>query len=238
MAINIKKYDFVDFGCSVGRSMKFAQTVWSVEHGIGIDRSPYKVRKTQDQGFEAEVADLTSSLNFSGQTRFSILSHILEHIPDMYAVEDILNTASTISSEFVFVRQPWFDSDGPLAELGLKMFWSDWKGHPNRMTSLEMYLILKRQLDAEMISGFSIWGLGRVPSSVPGCIIPLDSGSDRKHYNPETDPPKEKVKFDFPCFQQLVAYIGVSPDLDVTTLPATLPHPYPEAKMLFSKSRV
>lgn len=219
MTIDLTKYEFVDFGCSSGASMEFVKKIWGYDNGIGIDIDPAKVEKTRALGYEADIADLTKPMSFSGKAKFSILAHVLEHIPNARMAAQILNTATQISSDFVFVRQPWFDCDGPLAQMGFKLYWSDWHGHTNHMTSLQMYLALLRRAEAGGISSFSVWGHSPIISTADTTIVPLESRLDRHHYDPETDPPKENAPLDFACFKELVAYVGVSKDVDTSVLP-------------------
>ncbi|RFP90972.1 hypothetical protein DZK27_01495 [Rhodobacteraceae bacterium 63075] len=228
MSIDLSKYDFVDFGCSAGGSMEFAKKHWGYDNGIGIDIDPRKVEKTRALGFNAEIADLTKPMSFSGKARFSILAHVLEHIPNARMAAQIMRTAAMISSEFILIRQPWFDSDGPLAQKGLKLYWSDWDGHTNHMSSLQLYLPLKRMQDEGLISAFSIWGNTPVKGSGDSVVVPLDSPLDRHHYDPETDMPKADIEFDFPCYREVMAYVSVSGTID----PAVLPGPFTVATRL------
>lgn len=210
--------------------MDFAFNHLGCKTGIGIDIDPKKVAKTQALGYEALVGDLTRSEIFSGRAQIAILSHVLEHIPGIDLANKILNTATLVTSKFVLVRQPWFDCTGPLAQMGLKLYWSDWRGHPNHMSSLQMYLALKRIMSREQIASFSIWGHSPIINTDHSAIVPLDSPQDRHHYNPQTDAPKlQNTELGFDCFKELIAFIGVAPELNTKTLPP----PFRSAKQLF-----
>lgn len=209
--------------------MDFVKKYWNVENGVGIDINPQKVEQTRALGYQAELADLTQPLNFSGTVQFSVLSHVLEHIPSALLAEKILKTAAMISSEFFLVRQPWFDSDGLLAQLGLKLYWSDWPGgHTNHMTSLQFYSFLKQLRDEGLIAGFSIWGNDPIISTSHSGIVPLDSPRDRHHYDAETDASKDIFDLPFACYKEIMAYVAVAKNVDITTLPT----PFANATLL------
>lgn len=209
--------------------MAFAEKHWGETNGIGLDISPSKVKSTREIGYQAEVVDLTKPLNFSGIVKFSILSHVLEHIPNAVLADQILKTAAVVSSEFFLVRQPWFDSDGALALMGLKLYWSDWPtGHTNPMTSLQLYSSLHGLLEEGLIADFSIWGNNRFSTSAPSAVVPLNSPRNRHHYDPETDLPKAVVDLPFACFQEIMAYVAVSEDVDISVLP----EPFTNAELL------
>lgn len=223
MKIDLTGYEFVDFGCSAGGSLDFAKRHWGLSNGIGIDISPNKVEKTRALGYTAEVGDLTKPMNFQGKVAFSILSHVLEHIPSNLLARKILRTAAMISESHIIIRQPYFDCDGSLARMGLKFYWSDWPtGHTNQMTSLQLYLALKVLRDEGLLSGFSIWGNDRIASTDSNCIIPLDSAANRHQYDATTDSPKQSVDLSFECFREIFAYAAVSENVDVKTLPKPL----------------
>jgi hypothetical protein len=218
MAYELSSYDVVDFGCSNGASLQFAFDVMGCKTGIGFDIDPRKVARTRELGFEAEVADLTDPTHFSGRARLAILSHFLEHVPNATMATKILGTAAKVCSEYFFVRQPWFDCDGPLAQLGLKLYWSDWHGHTNNMTSMQLYLALKRLLEKGEIHSFTIFGNIPVKHSSHEVIVPLDRPTDGQKYDPETDEPKPDTAFSFPCYREIVALVGCSPEYDSTDL--------------------
>lgn len=219
MVVDVSNYDLVDFGCSNGASLEFAFKHLGCETGLGVDIDPRKVSKTKALGYEAIQADLSEANNFQGRAKIVTLAHILEHIPSVRLAEQILRTATSIASEFVLVRQPWFDSDGLLAQMGLKFYWSDWRGHPNHMTSLQMYLALAAQLERGQLSSFSIWGHRPILHTSSELLVPLDGGRDRHHFEPATDSPKPSQALTFPCYRELVAFVGVSEKVNVDVLP-------------------
>ena len=212
-------YDFVDFGCSGGGSMAFAAEHMAGMSGLGLDIDPAKIAAAKARGLAAAVADLREPTHFRGQVRFAILSHFLEHLPGLAETRAILATAAAISAHQVLIRQPWFDTDGLLAHLGVKLFWSDWTGHTNPISSLQLYLLLARMLDAGRIGGFAIYGHEPVTHTKADCVIPLASARDQHHYDAAKHGPKPLVPIEAPCFRELVALIAVDAQLDPPILP-------------------
>ena len=51
-------YDFLDFGCSKGGSMEFAQATFG-GRGLGLDIDPAKVAASKAAGFDAAVQDVS-----------------------------------------------------------------------------------------------------------------------------------------------------------------------------------
>ena len=201
------KYDFVDFGCSKGGSIDWSMKFLGGKRGLGIDISPPKVTATKEAGFDAIEYNLLK-LPQEKLFRFAILSHMLEHVPDLKMVQAFIQAACVVSKEFVLIRQPYFDSDGMLFQHGLKTYWSDWHGHPNCMTTFDLYKILQRLKDKGLVKAFSIHGKTHIPHSDHPRVHPLSSPEDQHAYDPDIHPPKPKrIDFDFPVYFETVAFI-------------------------------
>ncbi len=220
MSINLESYDYVDFGCSNGGSMEFAQRHLKGQRGLGIDIDERKVAAAKSKGYEAQVGDLTKPQQFSGHVRFSTIVHFLEHVPSATTAHQILGTAALISEEFVFIRQPWFDSDGALASLNLKLYWSDWTGHTNHMTSLQLYISLLQLGNEGLVKEFSIFGHYAVKDTSDTCLIPLNEKRNSHHYNPSDHGSKNMGRpLPCACFRELVAQVATKKKYNTTVLP-------------------
>lgn len=217
--IDLSEFDFVDFGCSTGGSMKFAQKAFNGGRAIGIDINPAKVEGTKAAGYEAVLADATDPQQFHGYVRFSILSHFLEHLPSYDTVTRSLETAIRISEEFVFVRQPWFDNDGELFRHGLKFYWSDWHGHPMTLTSLQMYRAVRKALDSGSIARATIYGFNPVLDTDDECVIPLSAPLNSSKYDPDKHGPKVSPPLELTAYRELVMILTKSdPQITATLL--------------------
>ena len=229
--IDLTPYDFVDFGCSVGGSMAFAQKAFQGGRPVGIDIDEKKVARTKEAGFDAVLADATRPEQFEGRVRFSILSHFLEHLPDYETVTRAMRTAVRISEEFVFIRQPWFDSDGELFRRGLKFYWSDWHGHPMTLTSLQMYRIVRDQMASGRVARATIYGNTPVVDTDDESVVPLSTPTDSGKFNPEMHCSKLSPPIPLKAFKELVVILA----LQDTELTESLLGRLPRAEMLYDE---
>lgn len=198
--------DFMDFGCSRGGSIAYAMKHFGGLRGLGIDVDPLKVAKTRERGFKAEVMDILS-LPDSKQVRFVTLMHFLEHLEGFDQAKAMLRKACMVSSEFVFVAQPYFDADGWLAEKGLKLYWSDWRGHPNAMSTLQLARALEDFRSRGLVKGYKIGWHARISDSGDRALIPLGAPQDQHDYDPNLHGPKLRVRFPFPVYRELRAIV-------------------------------
>lgn len=220
-AIDIKKIiidkdiKFLDFGCSTGESLLFGKAVLDGQEGLGIDINPNKIKIATARGLSVINYDIKDIPN-EKVVDFTIMSHFLEHVPNFNDVIEFINKACIISKNFVFVRQPYFDADGLLFDLGLKTYYSDWRGHPNKMSSLSFYSILRDLKDKNIISGFLIGANSKIASSADTVIHPLCSPIDQHHFNSKVHPEKDQsINFDFDLFKEIVVLIFINDSTDV-----------------------
>ena len=57
MTVKIENFDFCDFGCSKGSSIKFGVDVLGGRRGLGIDIDKRKVESSIKAGYEAIISD-------------------------------------------------------------------------------------------------------------------------------------------------------------------------------------
>lgn len=205
-------YDYFDFGCSTGGSIAFVQTVFPSMRGLGIDTSPAKVEAARKAGHDAITLDLLT-LPDRPLVRFVTMMHFLEHLPGRGDAQRMVAKAIRVSTHFVFIRQPWFDSDGALLERGLKLYWSDWRGHPNKMTSLDFHSILSPELEAGRIRGFSILGRRSIADSGHPALLPVSAPIDQHRYDPGSHGPKPEFPLPFRAFAEIVVRIDIGEGL-------------------------
>lgn len=207
------KIDFLDFGCSSGGSLEFAKKRFMGNNGLGIDINPEKIRKAINSGFNALCFDINDIPDIK-LVRFVIMSHFLEHISSHNDVKSYIRKAINISNQFVYIQQPYFDADPYLFRNGVKLFWSDWSGHPNRMTSYELWHYLRNLQNEGLNFTFSLHAHKKIFDSNDPCILPLASKIDSNFYNINIHPAKEpSVVFEENVFYELIALI-VMPNCD------------------------
>ena len=229
--VDVSGYDFIDFGCSSGGSIKFAKKYFKGQKELGIDLDPKKVEQTRKAGFEAQVADLTQLNQFTGRVRFSILSHVLEYMPDATSATQVIRTAIAISRRFVFIRQPYFDADGYLASMGLKCYWSDWSGHKNHMNTMQIYQAIAPAMKAAHVKGFEIYGHKKVISSDSPDVLPIDAPVNQHAYDLEKHGPKQDVPLTFPVYREMIAIVYLNEDPSTRYVQKL----FPEAELLLSR---
>jgi hypothetical protein len=205
-------YDYLDFGCSKGGSLAYGANVLGGVRGIGLDVSPSKVEQTRAAGYEAAQVDVTRLALVPDCTRFVTMIDFLEHLPGYDLAAECIRAACTAASEFVFIRQPWFDSDGALLKSGLKLYWSDWRGHTNTMSSLQLHRVLSR---IDKVKRFRIYARGPILDASDAAVHPLSSPPDQHDWKPEAHPAKKAESFAMPVFRQVgcIALMKDDPDL-------------------------
>ena len=122
--------------------------------------------------------------------------HFLEHLPSIEAARRVTAAALSISRDFLYVRQPWFDSDGALMRRGLKLYWSHWRGHPLPMTSLQAYALFEDLRRTRACARFAVFGRTPIVSSDDPAVLPLSAPSDSHQYEPARDGPKPSHPLD------------------------------------------
>ncbi|WP_299153954.1 hypothetical protein [uncultured Tateyamaria sp.] len=203
------QYDYIDFGCSKGGSLALGHRLLGGTKGIGVDVDERKVEQTIDAGFDAVVGDVTDLITQPNCTRFVTMVDFLEHLPSIDLAERCIAAACEAATDFVFIRQPWFDSDGYLFENGLKLYWSDWTGHPNAMTSLEIYRVLVKMTNA---ARWRIYSKTLIKDSSDLAVHPVSSPRDQHDYDVAKHGSKRKLKFKQPVYRQIGAIILLKDD--------------------------
>ncbi|MFO0687838.1 MAG: class I SAM-dependent methyltransferase [Myxococcota bacterium] len=164
--LDLEPYDFLDYGCSDGRSLELAVHGLGGVRGLGLDSSTEKVEQAKTRGHDAIEVDATRMPKCRGSVAFAILSHFLEHLPGVRDASRCLRHAIGVSQRFVYVQQPWFDSDFHLFRRGLKLYWSNWTGHTNRMTTLAFHSILQPLVRQSRLARYCLYGRDRIASSL------------------------------------------------------------------------
>lgn len=213
--IDSDKFAYYDFGCSSGGFMAFLKKIIPTIAGVGIDLDEKKLEKLHKNGFignNIRIEDLPDVKHVN----FVTMSHFLEHLGSLNDSRMALSKGIRIAKDFVFIRQPWFDSDGLLIPFGLKFYYSDWSGHKNKMTSLDFYLILKDVLNKKEIFGFKIYGRGLVSDGLSDLLIPLSAARNQGKYDPLIHGKKEFTeKFPFKIFREIVVVIQIGKDIEL-----------------------
>jgi hypothetical protein len=208
----ISLYDFADFGCSSGGNIKFTESVLEGRRGIGIDIDEKKLEIARHNSCDVINFDILKLPNVK-IVDFVTMSHFLEHLHSVKYATDFLCKGINISRSFVHIRQPFFDADGYLMSQGLKLFWSDWRGHRNAMSALDAYKVCRDSLSRGLMKSFAIMGRGPIATSEHDDVVPLTAPVDSQSYIP-TMGLKPNVIFGTPVYQELVIDIVIDDSED------------------------
>ena len=195
--------DFLDLGCSTGKSYEYVRKATGLRLGISLDTDADKVakcREVNDLSFVFDVARLPAS---AGSVSSAYMVHFLEHLGDAETARRIILAALSVTRDFVLVRQPFFDHDAALAGLGLKTYWSDWSGHRNRMQSAD-FLALDANPLVERVRAF---GIDRITRSDHAAVLPASALPDQHDYDPQRHAQKPSVNIAVPCFRELLVVL-------------------------------
>lgn len=200
---------FFDFGCSHGNGMMWVQNQLGCS-GLGFDIIETKLLSTSAKDLLCSRYDILK-LPDQKLVPFTTLFHMLEHLNSKWDAYEYIEKAVEVSTEYVIMKQPYYDADPFLFSLGMKTFYSDWTGHRNHMVTNDFYFILEKLRREKKIAGFAIRYNLPILSSDDKKIHPLSSARDSHDYDSEHFPEKKKnIVFNFPMFYEIQVAIDVS----------------------------
>ena len=222
----LRGFDFLDFGASMGGCIRFAKNRLGGNRGLGIDKNKAAVEKMRKHGYDCIEGDITALILPRDVVRFVTISHVLEHLPHLNAVRDAIACAARVASDFLFIQGPWFDADEYLERHGLKFYWSDWHGHPCHLTTEQLIEVL-RELG---LNDYVIKARVPVLDSLDPAIHPMGSARDQHDYDAGIHPRKPNVTFDIDIYREMVCYVRLQalPNWDLllkARMGCTLLHP-------------
>lgn len=219
----------VDLGCGRGDTVASAPDRFGVT-GIGIEQREARVHEAQAMGravYRGDILDLDPD-DFPA-ARYVSIDNVLEHLPDLDAVRAALDVAIAIASDLVFIRHPSFDEIDHLADLGCKLYWTDWPDE--HVMPLRLAELLDLVIQAG-VSRFEVRPVLRITDSDDLCVLPLDAPPDQTRLHPEAPGvydrrlhgPKPSVPFDRPVWYAFDLFLVVGdgdPVIEYPSDPAT-----------------
>jgi len=193
-------YDFIDLGCSNGGSLEWAKRSLGGKRGVGVDIDQKKVKLTRAAGFDAVRGDARQLAANRRCVSFVTMLDFLEHVSGFRDARTCVTAASEAARDFIFIRQPWFDTDGYLFSLGLKLYWSDWTGHPNSMTTLDFYKILSR---IQRVTHWRLYGRERITCSSNAALQPIGAPGNL-HGAKAGETVSPPIVFNTPVYRQIM----------------------------------
>lgn len=238
--LNLNEYDFVDFGCSNGGSLDYVAIAFG-GNGVGIDIDFNKVLNAKKHVIESKTGnhqvvqgDITmlNTENFKNTVRYASCKHFLEHIDGFNVVENILQNAINISTDFIFIIQPFFDKNTELFEKGFKLAYSHWTGHPNLLTSFDFF----RLCESLPIKDFIIFARTPIVDSNDDQIVPLDAPIDSLRYDENIHSKKDFVTFEG-LYREIGVFMLLKDDVGSGYLDELFNKIYGEKKIIYDSRR-
>ncbi len=223
------RIELLDLGCGPGRGLDAAVRRYGVE-GVGIDLNRRKVVDAQARGLAVYRADITEldPADFPA-VKYINLDNVLEHLPSLDLVEDILERSCRIASQLVAIRHPSFEDEEYLASLGFKQYWTDWpKVHTAHVLLRELAAMANRIGVYRMI----VNPIRRAVDSNDPTILPLNAppnqfrvdrsvgAANTGAYDPTRHDPKPLVTFDRPVYFAFDVILVTGPQLPHLEYPA------------------
>ena len=211
---NKYKFDYIDVGCKRGSSTHLCRDVLGGSLGLGIDINADHVASYSDAGGVGMIADASNLELPDDIVDFSVLSHILEHLPNLDSVNKVIFESLRVSRKFVYIVGPFFDEDVYLRSLGLKFFWSDWSFHPSHVRTSDI-------LRAVGMSGVrceaEIYGRIPVVDSADQNLLCVSEPRDQHQHDLRIHKHKTFVSFARPLFKEICAIVIKDRTFDLST---------------------
>ena len=95
----LDRHDFLDLGASKGAASTLPWQALRGRKGLGVDIGSLEGRPDANayDCIEGDITDLVLP------ARFVAMSHVLEHLPDIKAVRQVVGCAAQVASDFLFV---------------------------------------------------------------------------------------------------------------------------------------
>ncbi len=202
-------FDFLDFGTHKGGGLRKGLALGG-RLGLGVDLNDNKVKALLSTGLAAYSGNVLDFDVPGSPFSFAICRHVLEHMPNKYAVGVVLDKLSQLCKDYIFIEQPSFDHDAYLARHGLVLSPSTLEYHTCRMSIEEIFVML-RDLG---LRRFVIGGQTPVLSSADPKIFRADAPPNRMVWKQETDAPKPDVQFPPNLYRNIIVVIALSDSVD------------------------
>ncbi len=200
---------FFDFGCSRGGATLMISRCTGLT-GLGFDRDISKLKLALKNGVHCSNADILD-IPDEPFVPFVIMFDFLEHLDSRAAVYTFIDKACRVSSDNVFISQPFHDADQLLFADGFKTYYSHWRGHKNSTTSTDFFHHLCELRERSVISDFLIGYKYPILSSDHAAIHSLSSPIDCLQYDSTKHPPKtHNFYFSYAVFAKIIVMIDIS----------------------------
>jgi hypothetical protein len=196
---DLSQYDYLDLGCSEGRSIAFGRQKFLGRRGLGLDLDARVVGIARQAGHDAIVADALAFDPAPHRFDFVTTDHLLEHLPSKAAVSTMIGRLPALARHFAYIATPSFEGEASLRQAGLRQAWMHWTGHPTHV-SLADYLEILPALGFEQ---FEIECVGLVYHSSHSSVVPYSAPADQITYDAAKNGPKPSLYLREKAFVEL-----------------------------------
>lgn len=197
--------DFLDLGSGAGQSYEYVRRTTGLKVGVSLDTIPEKVtecRQVNDLSFVYDIREVPYSF---GAVNAAFMLNVLQQIASEKSALQVVQNALVASRDYVVIRQPYFDHDAALAELGFRSYWGDWSTHLCRM-DLPFLAGLARRC-GPFAERLRVFGIDRIADSQSPFILPLTAPPEQDRYNEARHGAKAEVAFDFASYREVMVII-------------------------------
>lgn len=227
-AVEWAEYDFIDLGCSSGRSVGYGMKRFGGRRGIGVDLDERKLSQARDAGIEVVRGDATQ-LKLDKCVRFVSMLDFLEHLPDLATVEAVIASAAQSATDFLFIKHPSFEGLEQVETQGVRQYWWDWHGHTAPIRVADYC----QMFDRLGLRRYMIRYLGRIDDSQHESIIPTTMPRDQSADVAAHVRDKPFVRFSPPVWRRQDIFVALRPFSDEEWHHLTEPTPA-DLKMIAS----
>jgi SAM-dependent methyltransferase len=204
--VDFDAVDFLDLGCSRGGSIRYCRRRFDARRGVGVDLDAVKVEEARDAGFDAIRADATT-LELPASVRFISMIDFLEHLPDLDAVEAVIERAASAATDFLYIQHPSFEGEGFVERLGVRQYWWHWSGHTAHPQVADYCGMFERL----GLHRYSIRYRGPVRDSDDPSVLPVEAAKNQHAFVPGVHPPKPTVGFARPLWRTQELLVALRP---------------------------
>jgi hypothetical protein len=175
--------------------------------GVGIELDADRVATARARGLDVHQGNILELVpDAFPLVEYVYLDNVLEHLPSIADIEVALGVATRIASKLVLIRHPSFEDVEYLADLGLKIHWTDWPfAHTAPARLHELVAMANRQGVYRIV----VRPLGRITDSSHTVVLPSSARFGQRRVQPgvatvyveERHGPKPFVPFDRPVHE-------------------------------------
>jgi SAM-dependent methyltransferase len=202
------EYDFLDFGCGSGESIRFGERHFRARHGLGIEIDGQRAALGRAQGLQIIEGDITQVDIPADSVSFVSIMDVLSLLSDRESTSEVLARAGRAARDVIFIRHPDYSHDGLLETLDLRFTWSGWKAHTNRLLCAD----LERLFGEHGWHDFIVVPRNPIFDTLHSSLVPHAVRRNAPRYNPEIHPPKTLRAFHPPLYTQMDLLVRVNPD--------------------------